>query len=397
MTIDDPFQLTEDVVRALRDKYPAHHIELMDSDERYPGIEQMEQMIKTAFWATLATEEREEIVFSLQFCTPESNELGNYYIFRESIPLDKDNLTKLALSVDSQKRFGVFPDSDGQLKIWGFGSRSLLGVFKIGTYGAGRVVVTLGHHSLLIEADQARFVMNSDDLEKTIFWGKPAGIFPAEHDDFCRKYLTGRFLQSCRYILNIIRAKKHGGTLLITPEHDDYEVSLSLPLKYAASENWSKASRSFEPLLERFHLKHTVSPSDFKPLIFSEEASRFEEDYRQSLDDIAALARIDGAVVADYNLNVLAFGAKIKTRVKSSENIPLLQFPFRDVESAKKTTKPVWGTRHQSAADFALERKNSIAFVCSEDGAATAFTFDSEHGKVSALRHLEYLQEGKFD
>lgn len=396
MTIEDPFQLKPDVISSLLAKFPAHAIEEMQGKKLYPSDEQMEQMTKTAFWATLATEERVAIAFSLQFTEPQSGELGDSYIFSEPVVFEQENLTKLALSVDSRKRFGVFPGSDGTLKIWGFGTKSLIEKFNITTFGVGRIVVSLGHHSLLLTGDKARFVMRSDDLQKTVFWRKSADIFSlAAGDDLCRKYLTIRFLKSCRYILSVIREKKHGGTLLVTAANADWKSSFE-KLRYGNLESWSKPAHAFEPILEQFHRRHEfIDAGQMERSIYPEENWRLEDSYRQSLDDIASLANIDGAVVVDYNLNVLAFGAKIRRSTDQPENMLLFQYPFKDDQTGD-TAKPAWGTRHQSAADFALERKNSIAFVSSEDGAATAFAFDSKSNKVIAFRNLEYIQEGKF-
>ena len=47
------------------------------------------------------------------------------------------------------------------------------------------------------------------------------------------------------------------------------------------------------------------------------------------------------------------------------------------------------GTRHQSAAQFVFDQRQSVAFVASQDGLMTLLTWHESVGRVAAVRHIE--------
>jgi hypothetical protein len=49
------------------------------------------------------------------------------------------------------------------------------------------------------------------------------------------------------------------------------------------------------------------------------------------------------------------------------------------------------GTRHQSAAQFVFDQKDSLAIVSSQDGKVSIMFWDKNIQKVQVIQHAEYL------
>jgi hypothetical protein len=99
---------------------------------------------------------------------------------------------------------------------------------------------------------------------------------------------------------------------------------------------------------------------------------------------------VDGAVIVNDDLKVLAFGAKIKpldTR-KGPETLVVSDASVGSVPLAVSLSE-FGGTRHQSAAQFVFDQKQAVAFVASQDGIITLLTWDEGMGSVAAVRHIE--------
>lgn len=97
-------------------------------------------------------------------------------------------------------------------------------------------------------------------------------------------------------------------------------------------------------------------------------------------DCIAGLSKVDGCVVLKSNLDVVAFGAKIKAPSHSDEEVSTLTLvnPFsKEPESDKEIMR--LGTRHRSAYNLCRLLPGTIAIVVSQDGNIRVFSSDSEH------------------
>jgi hypothetical protein len=115
------------------------------------------------------------------------------------------------------------------------------------------------------------------------------------------------------------------------------------------------------------------------------------ETANEALRVIGRLTAIDGARVISYELDVFAFGVKI--RAKSENEKPhtvLISEPFKDSWRRESQLPEVDGTRHQSAAQFVFDRKDAIAFVASQDGRLSVMRWDPEEDKVSVIRPVEF-------
>jgi hypothetical protein len=102
---------------------------------------------------------------------------------------------------------------------------------------------------------------------------------------------------------------------------------------------------------------------------------------------IAGLTAVDGATVATYDYEVLAFGAKI---IRGKGCAPVLDIKF--VESVEGAVPQIvdptqlGGTRHLSAAQFTQDQRDAIALVASQDGRFTVMAWSHAEQMVCAYR-----------
>jgi hypothetical protein len=169
----------------------------------------------------------------------------------------------------------------------------------------------------------------------------------------------------------------HGGTLLIVPaERGSWEKFISW------GEEPYKARQAFR------------KPAD-DVVALEARADNHEAlgSYERSLRLIGQLTAVDGATVITRDLAVLGFGAKIDSQA-DPDHLVNVGGPLED--SATERPQPIsklGGTRHQSAARFVRDNKDSIAVVASQDGVLSFVVWDDEAqggGSISVIRHAEW-------
>jgi hypothetical protein len=113
----------------------------------------------------------------------------------------------------------------------------------------------------------------------------------------------------------------------------------------------------------------------------------WQEDYRRSVDALAGLTAVDGAVLANDRYELLAFGAKILRRRGSNpvERVMVTE-PIEGAETMVVSPAELGGTRHLSAAQFAHDQPDAVALVASQDGRVTVFKWSQSEQLVHAHR-----------
>jgi hypothetical protein len=208
-------------------------------------------------------------------------------------------------------------------------------------------------------------------------------------------------------------AHRHGGTLLIVPENDGWSRSIKEPILYASDPPFDKARISREMLnlladpRARYHdaYARVLRPEERQFLaqgtqeerrditrhqFLAGHRQRFDEALVRSLKLTGQLTAVDGAVIVNDDLKVLAFGAKIKP-LDTSKSPETLFVSESSAESVplEVSLSEFGGTRHQSAAQFVFDQRQSVAFVASQDGLMTMLTWHEGVGSVAAVRHIE--------
>jgi len=324
-----------------------------------PDAATIERIINAAFWASLRREEGRVPTISLAYLAPPAT--GNALFIERPLPLDPPTLTRLSPAVERPGiHLGVWPDGDGDLRIWG-ATRTIPPLcFVVEVIEPGLLVVK--HRRVdpgskfvnvaLLEGDQVKIV----DAE---------GVHTAECPDFVSVLLGFDSATSDNVLLPLalsMRAHRHGGSLLVVPH---------------GTGAWHRSTVS---------VPYAVAPPFSKLGDLVRKGAR-DEAFKEAIDAIGGLTAVDGAVVLSDRWDVLAFGAKIG-RSESGPFVEevLVREPILGHIPVKVPASDLGGTRHLSAAQFVHEQQDSLALVASQDGRFTVFGWSQRAGTVHAYR-----------
>lgn len=370
--------------------------ELFNKHEAVPTSEHLESIIDSAFWTSFSRDEGNEVTVSLIYSQAE--ESYDTFLFDNPIPFDVKTLVKLGAALENPRAdIGVWPDDEGELKIWGFKTRSenvLIANLWIQALGPGRVLITFGGKSLgALISNRAVFVDHAN-LMRTVI---PQLELPTDEP-------TDRSMNMFRYtsLLTTARAMRghgRGGTLLVVPDSEKWRGSIDTPVPYTGGASFLESDYD---AIKKMPLLAPVT-NFFSALIKTKEGNQREKfskmraQLEQQCRHIARLTAVDGALVMNYDRFVFCFGAKIIAAEGQERpaTIRILKPMEGDVSTVVNLTD-IGGTRHQSAALFAHAQPGSVAIVVSQDGDVTFFTTDPENNELIAVQQAELavLYEG---
>jgi len=335
-----------------------------------PDAETIEAVIDAAFWASLRREEGYTPKISLAFLSPD--ETTHPLRFARPLALHPATLTRVAPAVERPGiHLGVWRGQE-ELSVWGT-TRAIPGLcFVLEVAAPGLLVVK--HHSgeesgkfvnvAVLEGDQIKWVdahaaevPDCPDLMSSLLgFGSPAS-----------------WVHSVNVLVQLavsMRAHSHGGLLLVVPAGtESWRESIVAPVPYAVSPPFSQLA----------HLSREV-PAEASRAVWQETVSR-------TVDAIAGLTAVDGAVVMTDQYELLGFGAKIKRRKgwSSVEQVAVTE-PIEGGAAVLAHPEELGGTRHQSAAQFVHDQRDAVALVASQDGRFTIFEWSSVDAMVHAHR-----------
>jgi hypothetical protein len=326
-------------------------------------------LIDAAFWTSLRREEGITPRISLAFVPPHL--AGEPLTFETQLPLRPATLTKVAPAVERPGiHLGVW-SHEGRLTVWG----------TTRTLPAYCLVVEVVASGLLVIKDRrepfGKF-MNVAVLEGDV--AKIVDDRPAAGEDcpgVVRSLLGvewpaggGDAANAFVQLAVSMRAHGRGGAMLVVPARSSaWQDSIVSPILYAVRPPFS----GLADLLARAALEMNEH--------------EWQEDYRRSVDAVAGLTAVDGAVLATDRYELLAFGAKIMRRRGSSpvERVMVTE-PIEGAETVIVGPTELGGTRHLSAAQFAHDQQDAVALVASQDGRVTVFKWSPSEQMVHAHR-----------
>jgi hypothetical protein len=323
------------------------------------GAALIEEIITTAFWASLRREEGRSPRISLAFMPPEESPLP--LRFNTTCRLEANLLARLAPAVEKPgMHIGVWSD-DKSLHVWGVTRTVPTWCFILEVVGPGLLVVkyrrdlpsTKFANIAVLEGAEVKFIEQQPNaMEAPPVLGSLLAFYSSagrnEADNLLVQIAMG------------MRAHGRGGTLLVIPKDtEDWLHSIVQPIT---------------------HSLFPFSTDDGSALTI-----------QSTVDALAGLTAVDGATVISDELKPLAFGAKILSRdgVNRVDRI-LLTEPIEGIRDTTVDPALLGGTRHLSAAQFAYDQHNAIALVASQDGHFTVFAWSSRKQMVHAHR-LETL------
>ena len=112
--------------------------------------------------------------------------------------------------------------------------------------------------------------------------------------------------------------------------------------------------------------------------------SEQERIFREALRLVGGMTAVDGALVMTTSLELIGYGAKMMP--KTIETKVMEWNPGQGYSDRSIPFGDIGGTRHRSAAQFALQHPGTMVLVASQDGRFTIFFADEAAYEVIALR-----------
>jgi hypothetical protein len=200
--------------------------------------------------------------------------------------------------------------------------------------------------------------------------------------------LTGYLAQQMvKRVVATMRGSHHGGTLLIAPPRCVADHYLQTTYELADAENRRRFRSLVLKILDvvggRAHATNQPANVDLYRHDTDPRIGELDEGLFEIGHLIAALARVDGAVILTKRFEIIGFGAEI------AGNLPTVNQVRRahDLEGDTFQTEIVEsvGTRHRSAYRFCAAVPEAVAVVVSQDGGVRFVT--SHRGSVTYWDH----------
>jgi hypothetical protein len=329
-----------------------------------PDTAAIQAIVDAAFWASLRREEGFIPKISLAFLAPE--ETGSTLLFERPLPLEPGILTKVAPAVERPGiHLGVSHGPDG-LHVWG-ATRAIPSLcFVVEVAAPGLIVIK--HHSSDTAGKFVNVAVLEGDQVKMVDEGASAiPDCPALLSALLGSDSPAAWVHSVNVLVQLavsMRAHGRGGSLLVVPALSDaWRESIVLPIPFAVS----------PPFAALADLARVVD-DDPSALI-------------RTVDAVAGLTAVDGAVVLTDQYEVLGFGAKI-TRRKGRPLVEqvIVTEPIEGGQATLVSPDKLGGTRHLSAAQFVHDQQDCAALVASQDGRFTVFEWSPCENMVHAHR-----------
>lgn len=191
--------------------------------------------------------------------------------------------------------------------------------------------------------------------------------------------ISNLYINTLKRLLFNIREKSHGGTLIIVPNDltiTDPRLKDRLSIKYPCEYDslWETLVHQLlnEDKLQKKR-KAKVTPKNFNEYKNLELKSRFiKEPISDSINALATLTNVDGAVIITDKFRLLGFGAEVIASSPSMNQVMIAEDSSGLTGSS--TAVESFGTRHRSAFRFCSSYEKAIAFVFSQDGGIKAIT-----------------------
>lgn len=308
-------------------------------------------------------------MISLSLCPKELT--SDPFVFESGLRFEARRLAKLAPALEAEENsIGVWLDEQGELFIWGFAPQ--VGVsLSIRTHEPGQLLMSFGDaeqgFTMLVSGSRTEFV---DARNLPPKWTPPL-LQPSRRDDH-------------KQIAKFMRSHACGGTLLLVNKESSWKNSIHQPVTFIGGQ-YEKIKND---ILYRDKVLDQELNKDFLTLHHQRIA---REDANKSLATIGKLTAVDGATLIIFDLDVLGFGAKIKARsgTRKPERL-LISEPFEESVTREIRFSDLGGTRHQSAAQFVFDQRDTIAIVASQDKKLSVLGWEQKEGKVTIIRSAEF-------
>jgi hypothetical protein len=339
-----------------------------------PDAAAIEAMVDAAFWASLQHQEGYEARISLAYLPPHRS--VRPLRLKRPLPLGPRELARVAPAVERPGiHLGVFPGASGSLVVWGTTTAVPSHCFVLEVASPGVLVIK---HRVRDESAKYRNLAVFEGEQAKLL--RPEGEDVSDFPELFRTLVAPELSDSSQDADDVLlrlavsmRAHGRGGTLLVVPSGSEaWRASIVRPLPYRVQPAFTELADLVRDAGDR-------------------ERFRGQAALAHAVEAIAGFTAVDGATVMTDRFELLAFGAKItpldgRPRV---ERIVLTE-PVDGAEPTDISPAQLGGTRHLSAAQFALDQQDAAALVASQDRRFTMFAWSPRFRAVRAHR-LETL------
>ncbi|MBC7545535.1 MAG: hypothetical protein H7338_22630 [Candidatus Sericytochromatia bacterium] len=385
-------------------------------------------LLETVFFASLSTEEAQQILCSLTYINPDlpdpdppkrvPADRWGLVRFRRHIPLTVASLVKLSkAAAQSSSNLAVYHDDKGRLFVWGMLDQTsryadylnlettigadVPGYFNVVINSVGNLSVYrdytliggIKHNQIISRGfNVLQFGPIGKLIRKSVeayVEGVKSAVGTAAYApvDHWNESLSWYWLSSLRRVLINIQAYRNGGSLLLIPP-GPVQYQRQLDIKYKIE--YPRLPIALHGLATAAILRHHAEVRIADEYIARDKRTMpvhlFQESSRETIDEehhaaeitgcirfIASLSRSDGLVLTDFGLNVLGFGVEIKSH-EAIESIFIAGDIAGTPKNLQKTDYKQFGTRHRSMMRFCRRNPGSLGFVVSQDGDIRAMT-----------------------
>jgi Probable sensor domain DACNV len=353
-----------------------------------PTEADLAEMVTVAMWATMRPDEGRFPRFSLVFGPAMSAPL----VLSER-PFNAREVARLAPALtEGESSIGVHRSDGGALKIWGLFSGRTSSVVVRG-HAPGYVTVSIGAwNAAAFRQDDFVDMVRFDSSGHALGQGREhvLGVLAkALEGPRAEAAVTAALLL---LLLDVIRRHGNGGTLLVLPPKDsDRDAALEW-IDMGANETQVSLRSAVEHYANEIRKEESPLEAVCRmPELGGGYGDIKEQEPKQpprAVSVIGNLSGVDGALVLTEDLNLLAFGATIRspsTRQLEPDRIfkrSFLDYPFPDRPGEEVDIFTLGGTRRQSAARFVRNNFGTLAFAISHDSPiGLGIWFDEKDGR----------------
>ena len=379
-----------------------------------PDEDDFNEILNVVYHASFLTEERRRIWFRVTYLSPEALEKGSVVNADDIRTIKFDNprifgvseLSKLAPAADpTQVLIAVFSFGT-ELKIWGLletgtewwdlgrheasHARTPPNTFTVSSKSPGQVTVSRSGE-IIITLNQGKIVESSAAV---LVQGPVADFLKAGAQKLQREFLRRlkeeegdlnkesdfsdfKYITFFERILNRIREKFHGGTLIIIPDEistDDVRFKDSFIIKYPCQHSSLDILADeqvqddlLNGLLSKLTFDNEISYDEFSEYRSREwKLEEAQEGVKRAAWFISSLSAVDGAVIITDSLRLIGFGVEITAVSPNLKTVKVITDFTTNVGEIRSIEH--FGTRHRSAFRFCSNVENSVAFIVSQDG-----------------------------
>jgi Probable sensor domain DACNV len=370
------------------------------------------KLFHICFFASLKREEDRLIQFSVVLCSPSKLEQSpfrfskftktfNLMRFDKPQSLSINRLVRIAPACDAEKTLILVSYDEGarELQLWGIvdvgwrtgGENLALAELRVRVSGPGELRIML-HRRHLCTYKDGQIALADKSLVNT---GCIYQFFRQTSLDFCREvmatsdptffdveinerdYRAIGYLSTVQDLIRRVEDLKHGGCILVVPEDQSPDAISDVNIKYQCRDQsiwsclkgrWTLHDKYYQALERRG--EKPINADEFARLQGARED--VENGLHDSLDTLARLTTVDGAVIMTRKFELLGFGAVVQFQHKAVYKV--MRCEDRQAERSSEVMIENYGTRHRSAFDFCYNNSPSVAVVVSQDGGVKMIT-----------------------